>query len=407
MADKPLVEDFQKLDPGSELVHLYELEYEKGEFVYFHSGVEEDLSTLHFRDYDSPATVREYVALPIKSEGFEVKNDGAIARPNVLIANINTVFSNAIGTLDYNDILGLKFIRRTTLKKYLDNGSGNSSNPPVEYPRQVWIMDRIKTRSKSYVQIELLSPFDLETAKIPARVIFADRCSFKYQGASPHLDRWKREQSGCNWHIEGTLYGGTVGNGVKFTVFVNEDDEYVVPSTTSFTTVGSTSFSATKDSYYRNTKTSTRFNANGSTSSVTISNYWQARSSGVLGTPSDSNSNYKRVRVYSTYNHGTEYFTYVDDRDNDYVVFTDNVSTSETYNKTLLWKADQPSENQAPGYTKYWKKGDLCSKTTTGCKMRFGFSPKSVNSSASTGKAATNTNAVLPFGGFPAARNFK
>ena len=39
--------------------------------------------------------------------------------------------------------------------------------------------------------------------------------------------------------------------------------------------------------------------------------------------------------------------------------------------------------------------------------MRFGFSPKSLNSSASTGKAATNTNAVLPFGGFPAARNFK
>ena len=213
MADKPLVEDFQKLDPGSELVHLYELEYEKGEFVYFHSGVEEDLSTLHFRDYDSPGTVREYVALPIKSEGFEVKNDGAMARPNVLIANINTVFSNAIGTLDYNDILGLKFIRRTTLKKYLDNGSGNSSNPPTEYPRQVWIMDRIKTRSKSYVQIELLSPFDLETAKIPARVIFADRCSFKYQGASPHLDRWKREQSGCNWHIEGALYGGTTGSG--------------------------------------------------------------------------------------------------------------------------------------------------------------------------------------------------
>ena len=193
-----------------------------------------------------------------------------MARPNILIANINTVFSNAIGTLDYNDILGLKFIRRTTLKKYLDNGSGSSSNPPTEYPRQVWIMDRIKTRSKSYVQIELLSPFDLETAKIPARVIYADRCSFKYQGASPHLDRWKREQSGCNWHIEGTVYGGSTGNGVKFTVFVNEDDEYIVPSTTSFITVGSTSFSATKDAYYRNTKTSARFNADGGTRCASI-----------------------------------------------------------------------------------------------------------------------------------------
>ena len=52
-------------------------------------------------------------------QGLEYKNDGAIARPSVTIANASNAFSNAIGTIDYDTFLGLKFIKRTTLKKYL------------------------------------------------------------------------------------------------------------------------------------------------------------------------------------------------------------------------------------------------------------------------------------------------
>lgn len=399
MADKPLVKDLQKLDPGSELVHLYELEFEKGSFVYFAShGLDDDLSVLQMRDYDNPGTIRSYAALPVKAEGFETKNDGAMARPNVLLANVNTVFSNAVGTLDYNDFLGLKLIRRTTLKKYLYGESGDA-NPPVEFPRQVWVMDRIKARNKAHVQIELVSPFDIENVVIPARKVYADRCSHKYQGASPHLDRWKKAQSGCTWAVDGAIYNNA---GTKYTIHVNQDDEYIVPSSVSFASYSSGAVNL--DAYYKTTKTTTRFNANGTTSSVTISNYWQAtKTISNPGTPTDSNINFKRVRIYSTYNHGTEYFTYIDDRDNDYVVFTDNVSSSETYNKALLWKASQPSKSQVPAYSKYWEKGDLCSKTTTGCKMRFGV----VATSGGTGKTSTTREALLPFGGFPAARSFK
>lgn len=388
-----LTESLQKLQPNKTLIHLYELEYSKGNFVYFHSGVNSELNNVQFRDYDNPSTIRTYIALPIKSDGFESKNDGAMPRPNVMLANINTTFSNAVGTLNYNDFLGLKFIRRTTFAENL-HINNSSPNPAQEFPRQVWIMDRVKTRSKNHVQLELVSPFDLETVIIPARKVYADRCSFKYQGASPHLDRWKKAQSGCKWAIDGE-HG-------DMTVHVNQDDEYIVPFGTSFATY--TSGAITKDNYYKTTKTTTRFNANGTTSSVSINNYWQATNTNTsAGTASDSNSNFKRVRVYSTYNHGTEYFTYVDDNDNDYVVFTDNVATSETYNKALLWKATQPSQSEKPDYGQFWEKGDLCSKTTTGCKMRFG-------AKVGTGSLASvdnDTKVVLPFGGFPAARNFQ
>ena len=130
MSEKILVKDLQKLDPGSELVCLYELEYTKGNFIYFMSGLDTDLSTVQMRDYSDNSQINTYIAIPAKMQGLEYKNDGAIARPTVTIANASNAFSNAIGTIDYDTFLGLKFIKRTTLKKYLHGESG-ATNPPT------------------------------------------------------------------------------------------------------------------------------------------------------------------------------------------------------------------------------------------------------------------------------------
>ena len=135
MSEKILVKDLQKLDPGSELVHLFELEYVQGSFVYFHSGLDDDLTTIQMRDYANPSTIRTYIALPSQFKGVEIKNDGAIARPELTLANAQTVFSDAVGTLDYQKFLGLKIIRRTTLKKYL-HGEGSATNPPLNIQEQ-------------------------------------------------------------------------------------------------------------------------------------------------------------------------------------------------------------------------------------------------------------------------------
>lgn len=409
MAQNLAIKDLQKLDPGSELIVLFEVETAKDSFVYFSESVEEDASftSLQFRDYDTPATVRTYTRIPIHAEGFELKSSGAIARPTITLANISSTFSNAVGTFEYNILLGLRVIRRLTLKKYLYGESGDS-NPPQEFGRQVWIMDRIKTRTKEHVQIELVSPFDFSQEKIPARQVLPERCPFIYQGASPDLPEWKKARSGCTWHQEGkyTIHSGAYAEGTEYTVFINKDDEPVVPSTTSFTTYSSGA--VTKDAYYKNTETTNRFNADGTvTASNTITNYWQAvKSESSPGTPSDTNSNFQRVRIYAAYSHGTEYFNYTDDRNANYVTFTDNVATSSTYNKTLLWKARQPSKSQAPTFGVYWERGDGCSKSTTGCKKRFGFKPLNSGTASSTGSTDTNTDVELPFGGFPASKAF-
>ena len=407
MSENIIVKDLQKLDQGSELVCLYELEYVKGSFIYFMSGLDTDLTTVQMRDYNDNSQINTYIAIPAQLQGLEYKNDGAIARPLISIANASNAFSNAIGTIDYDSFLGLKFIKSTTLKKYL-HGEASATNPPTEFPRDLYVMDRIKAKTKSAVQIECVAPFDLQGVRIPARNILPDRCPFIYQGAGDHVDNFKKAQSGCTWHIEGKFKSSVAAfaDGTEYTVYVNTDDEYIIPSSTSFTLYSSGAVTA--DAYYRTTKTITRYNANGTTSSVTANNYWQAvANNSAPGTPSDDNDAFNRVRVFSAYSHGTEYFTFSDDRDNSYVTFTDNTASSSTNGKLLLWKATKPNQNSHPvAGGGVWERGDGCSKRTDGCKMRFGFAPKSVGTATSTGKAKTNTDALIPFGGFPASKAF-
>lgn len=407
MTEKILIKDLQKLEPGSELVQLFELEYAKDQFLYVHPGLDDDLSVLQMRDFTNNSTIRDYIAVPIKAEGFEQKQDGSQPRPTLTIANATTAFSGGIGTTNYDSLLGLRVIRRLTLKKFLYGESGDAS-PPVEYVRQVWYVDRIKSKSKVSLVLELASPFDLTGIQLPGRFVVANRCPFMFQGASNHLPEYKRAQSGCNWNVDGSYIPDHTAGNVSFNVRANVDDEYVIPaSNVSSLSVNASPSSITINGYHRTQVSTTRFNANGTTSTVTKDLYWQAtKTTSSPGTISVSNSNFKPVRIYTAYSHGTEYFTYADDRYNDYVTFTDNVATSETHNKILLWKARKPSKSVKPDFGDFWDRGDTCSKDLTGCKMRFGFNPQNSVQPLSTGTAKPNTNAELPFGGFPAAKAF-
>jgi len=406
MTEKIIIKDLQKLDPGSELVQLFEIEYTKNAYIYVMSGVDSDLTSVQMRDFTNNSTIRTYTAIPMKADGFETKNDGAQPKPTVSIANATTAFSGGIGTTEYDSLVGLKVIRRLTLKKYLYGESGDAS-PPVEFPRQVWYIDRIKSRTKIQVTLELASPFDLSGIQLPGRSIVANRCPFMYQGASDHLEEYQKAQSGCTWNVD-NKYKPIKNGGTEYTVYTNVDDEYIIPaSVVSSLTASNTPASITIDAYYRTNTTALRFNANGTTTSVTNALYWQAtETTSSPGTISLSNSKFKPVRTYTTYSHGTEYFTYSDDRYNDYVIFTDNVSSSPTYNKVIMWKAVKPSESTKPDFGIYWSRGDTCSKSLDGCKMRFGFIPKDASNTSTTGKSSTDTTAELPFGGFPAAKAF-
>ena len=261
------------------------------------------------------------------------------------------------------------------------------------------------------ISFELTTPFDVEGLVLPYRVIGNNACSWVYQGASPNKINNSTDNGGCTWSEESKLIM-TNGSGVDVThtIYVTQDDEYVIPSTTSFTTY--TSGAVTKDTYYKTTTTLAttgvqRLQADGTADTAanggTINNYWQATTSASSpGTPSDTNGNFDRIRVHGTYSASTNYYAYTEDRYNDYVAYTSG-------GKTHLWKATRTQTsgaNTAPGFNSYWQRGDSCGKRLTSCACRFGFSPLNTASS-STGSTTKNSQKPLPFGGFPGARKFR
>jgi lambda family phage minor tail protein L len=412
MTEKIIVKDLAKQDPGSAVVHLYELEYADGQFAYFHDGLDASLGEITMLDYSNNSQTNTYKALPVKFDGLERTAATKFPAPIVTFANLLTTLKVAVSDANFEDFAGNRVIRRTTLRKYLKS-EGDTNSPPIEYPRDVYYIDSLKARTKMSVSFQLQAPFDLQGVKIPNRTIVPNRCSWIYQGASEHTENpeYKRARSGCVWHIESKYnpsYNATVADqNVEYTVYVNPDDEYLLPSTTTFTTYSSGAI--TKGTFYKNTSTQRRFNEDGTVSSVTVNNYWQAAAnSSSPGAPSDSSSLWNRIRVYGAYSHGTTYYTYEDDRYNDYVTFTDNTASvgSETYQKTLLWKSIKPSVNIPPAHGNSWERGDMCSKSLKGCGMRFGFTPNDATSASTTPEPDFSTTVVIPFGGFPGSKAF-
>ena len=380
MSEKIIVKDLQKQDPGSALVHLYEIEYKDDEFAYFHDGLDASLSEVTMLDYSNNSQTNTYKALPIDFKGLDRTAATKLPAPTIAFANALSVFGLAVDSVDYENFAGKRVVRRTTLRKYLKS-EGDSNSPPIEYPRDVYYIDSLKQRTKQVLVFQLQAPFDLQGVKLPKRTVVPNRCPWVYQGASEHTENpeYKRARSGCTWHIESKYnpsYNNTVaGQNVEYTVYVNQDDEYLVPSSTSFSTsVGN----ITKGNYYSTTSSIRRFNLDGTVSTVTVNNYWQATvTSSSPGTVSDTNSNFKRVRVYGAYSHGTTYFAYEDDKHNNYVTFTDNTAAvgHETYQKTLLWKTRKTNDSVAPGHSLQWERGDICSKSL-GCLLYTSPSPR-------------------------------
>ena len=100
-------------------------------------------------------------------------------------ANINQYWNAYLS--DYDDLVGAKVTRRRTLEKYL------SSNPPIEFNKEVFYIERKVSETPIMVEFELSSAFDVQGIKLPRRTIMAARCPWKYKDTA---------QGGCNWPVD-------------------------------------------------------------------------------------------------------------------------------------------------------------------------------------------------------------
>lgn len=424
-----LVKDLQKQTVDSSLITLFELELDpditENSYVYFHEGLEADNTTIQFRSSTANTVTGkydaiEYDAIPIQATGFSLSSSGTSPRPTLTIANILSTFSDSLDGLKNQDMLGKKLIRRRTLYKYCVGQSGDAGNesPPIEYPSETWIIDRIAGESKATVGFELASPFDIQGTKLPKRSIIGNACPWIYQAGDE--DKAESNQTGgCTWKRSSKIVNAS---GTTFTNFVNSDDEPIVLKSVADAAPTYSSGSVTQNYIYKTAITSIKQILAGgtvaSTSGVTVYDYWQAiKASSAPGTPSDSNRNFRRVRAYRNFSKNDTYYAFTDTNYNDYVAYTigeaeDDRRTLESFprlwqvkTETLEGNAHKPVGKAYPHFGHYWKKGDQCGKTLNSCMQRYQFVDASIDSSNNKGPSVLRDESkTLFFGGFPASK---
>lgn len=287
---------------------------------------------------------KNYQAIPIKAENFEMNSRGTLPIPKLSI----TVNEEGISTLALlkakikalGDIVGAKVTRKRTLLKFLDaeNTFDDIDITPnidpdsnAHFPNDIFYIERKSQENKTIIEYELASLLDVENVQLPNRPVLNSRCPFQYRGegclyeyenlgANPPLSRRVNEVHGTD---------STLPNNAP--PVANEKDELIVD------------ILAQTEDYV--------------TTTFVDLGLW------------DNENNYTVGDSVYVEKDGLKYY---------FVCRRDVVGIP-------------------PPDTRYWIH-DKCSKTIDGCKFRWGTLPDGETISA--GKQSNAHQGCLPFGGF-------
>ena len=199
--------DLQASNPSA-IIELFQLDLISGvHYVppatidtsyFFHDGTSNNnFGSIQWTKGDTSNTVVNYIALPVKVEGFKFGR-GQLPRPTLTFSNALTTFTNILGAVNSvttgmlnaphlsglinNDLTGAKVTRKRTLEKFLPTSNYSavpsynafdSSYP--EFPQEIYFIDRKSEENREVVQFELAANFDLAGVKAPRRLVTRDQ----------------------------------------------------------------------------------------------------------------------------------------------------------------------------------------------------------------------------------------
>lgn len=400
-----IVTDLQSQTIGSGYLEFYEVEIPGSNIggsnvdkLYFHPGSDGTFSDLTWyslineQDFgstdSSKYTAIAYSALPIQAEGFEVRGTGTLPRPTITMANINQYWTTYL--TNYDDLIGAKVIRRRTLEKYLN------VNPPVEFPRDVYYVERKVKESADIVEFELASAFDVEGIQLPRRVLVAAKCAWKYKDT---------DQGGCDWPVD-SIFNGDKIYFTKEDVRIPEADEHNITSASSAywiywgqqgvsqsavrkaTAYGNLTFKVgdfveyqrgvglltTVSSVETTTNTATfDVRTSAAAAEFEVGDYLVTKGMGIYA--------YKEVPLYVSAVSGTNVTVEAPQSLVGTGSYTANTGYIQNTRNTLyrcitahsISTSDTIDDLIRPTNITYWELGDVCGKRLTSCKKRFGF----------------------------------
>ena len=128
-----------------------------------------------------------YYCLPIEASGFESKGDGTLPRPKLIVSNPDGLITDLIKQED--DMVGNVFKRIRIFLKFIDEvnfpegvNPFGISDPDSRFDDDHYIFNRKISENKYFIEFELVSPLEVENYKLPARIMVANYCSWKYRG---------------------------------------------------------------------------------------------------------------------------------------------------------------------------------------------------------------------------------
>jgi lambda family phage minor tail protein L len=133
----------------------------------------------------------EYLPIPVETDGFEVNANGQLARPKMRISNKDYFATDLL--INNDDLQFAKIIRKRTFVKYLDDVNFDGGNPwsqadaAAELSNDTFVVGQKTAENKTFIELELTSPLDLENFEINNRLIMSRYCSWHYRG------------NGCNY----------------------------------------------------------------------------------------------------------------------------------------------------------------------------------------------------------------
>lgn len=383
-----IASDAQELSPESALIELYEVE-----ITFEDTTVQTIYITPEYGDGSGGSVSfngNTYEPFPMELTDVEWTSDGAQNRPKAVLANVISLRRNTLFGVGfkYEDLIGAKITKRTTLAKYLLQG--------YEFPKKVYIIDRITSRNPLTIEVELASPFDLQNVRIPNRVVTGKYCPWNYQEKAENPNSIR---SACFWKKEQQSIGPDDN---LYSFFFTKDDEPIIHETL----VQGTG-SATAGSFWAGQYSSTSTYYQGQVIAYG-SYYWQLQIESTNNNAPNPTSKaiWKKVRLFSEWDINNPRAYTISSTG----IYEDN---SYVYYAGTIWrclKAHTTSIDVEPGTNgRFWTRGDVCGKILSSCKCRYGAR---LFSSDTTGiltkpSSAIDNKTVLPFGGFPGSNKYR
>ncbi|RVU75141.1 phage minor tail protein L [Pantoea dispersa] len=196
------LQDIQQLEPGS-LVQLVEVDgtdFGMDTVLRFHAFNLPSEGWKSFAADNLPSIIwqgKEYDPHPYELSGLEMSSTGAQPTPKLSVSNVGN-FVTAL-CLQFDDLVKAKVKIHTTMAKYLDAANWEQGNPtanPQEERVQLFYVNAKTAETRSVIEFELCSPFDIQSLQLPSRQI-TPVCTWCMRG-------WYRTGTGCDY--AGTRY---------------------------------------------------------------------------------------------------------------------------------------------------------------------------------------------------------